>query len=176
MRYKVLWLGMFTALAVALVVGGEGSLAQPPGKKGDKFGKKGPPGGGVSVDQLVDRIMAYDKNGDGKISKDELPERMQHLIAMGDTNKDGFLDEDEIRKLAATLQSLVELGGAPGGKGPKGPKGPPPDGPIFAVEKRMGDLEQKLDVLISEMQELRQAMTKKGPKGPKGGFPPPDKN
>ena len=33
--------------------------------------------------------MAFDKNKDGKVTKDELPERMHHLIDLGDTNKDG---------------------------------------------------------------------------------------
>src|SRR5262245_51406085 len=65
----------------------------------------------VSVDEIVERIMAFDKNKDGKVTRDELPERMHHLIAEGDTNKDGALDRDEIRKLATTLAT------APGGFG-----------------------------------------------------------
>ncbi len=57
---------------------------------------------GLGVDDVVARLMAFDKNKDGKITKDELPERMQFLIDLGDTNKDGALDRDEIKKLAAS--------------------------------------------------------------------------
>ena len=49
---------------------------------------------------MVKNLMAYDKNGDGKLSKDELPERMQGMLERGDTNKDGFLTPDEIRTMA----------------------------------------------------------------------------
>jgi hypothetical protein len=57
---------------------------------------------GLGVDDVVARLMGFDKNKDGKITKDELPERMQFLIDLGDTNKDGALDRDEIKKLAAS--------------------------------------------------------------------------
>src|ERR1700722_13582298 len=116
---KLSWLG-FAALVIITVACFEGSDAQPPGKKGG-FGKGG--GGPVTAAQIVERIMSYDKNNDGKITVDELPERMQHLVAMGDTNKDGALDREEVRKLAETLESFVGLagGGLPGdGKGGKG--------------------------------------------------------
>jgi hypothetical protein len=76
----------------------------PPGAFGARFGRGGFAGGrGLTADQIVERIMSFDRNGDGKITKDELPERMQDLIARGDTNKDGALDKDEIKKLAADM-------------------------------------------------------------------------
>jgi hypothetical protein len=55
------------------------------------------------VDDIVERIMAFDKNKDGKVTKDELPERMHHLIAEGDLNKDGALDKEEVKKLVTRL-------------------------------------------------------------------------
>jgi Ca2+-binding EF-hand superfamily protein len=78
----------------------------------------------IATDDLVERLMSYDKNGDGKVTKDELPERMHGLIEQGDRNGDGALDREEIRRLA-------ERGG-PGqpGRGPPGgprPPGPPPE-------------------------------------------------
>ncbi len=77
----------------------------------------------VSADDLVERLMAYDKNGDGKVTKDELPERMHGLIEQGDRNGDGALDRDEIRRLS----ERGPPGGGPGGGfgGPKGGKGGP---------------------------------------------------
>ena len=44
--------------------------------------------------------MSFDKNGDGKVSKDEMPERMQRILERADTNKDDALDKEEIEKLA----------------------------------------------------------------------------
>src|SRR5690242_16347443 len=88
-----------SALLAALVLAGM-AVAQPPDRK------QGPPRGldllipdtpnPVSVDDIVERIMSFDKNKDGKVTKDELPERMHHLIEQGDTNKDGALDRDEV--------------------------------------------------------------------------------
>jgi hypothetical protein len=63
------------------------------------------------VEDVVQRIMSFDKNQDGMITRDELPERMQFLIELGDTNKDGALDRDEIKQLA------IKLATAPGGVG-----------------------------------------------------------
>jgi cytochrome c peroxidase len=85
---------------------------------------------GLSAEEMAGRIMAYDKNKDGKVTKDELPERMQHLIALGDTNKDGALDQDEVKKLAAKLaqQRPARGFGGPGGRGFRGGRGPGPGG------------------------------------------------
>jgi hypothetical protein len=100
-------------LAPALVAGLVLSLpgaAQPPGPEEGRLKRRVQPAR-ISVEEIVERVMAFDKNKDGKVTKDELPERMHHLIALGDTNKDGALDRDEVRKLATTLA------GPPGGPG-----------------------------------------------------------
>jgi hypothetical protein len=101
-----------SALVTGLVVG-SASLAQTPGPKelSPKVTTQAAP---VSVEDIVERIMAFDKNKDGKVTRDELPQRMHHLIELGDTNKDGALDRDEIRKLATKLAATTgELGGGP---------------------------------------------------------------
>jgi hypothetical protein len=79
------------------------------------------PGPSLEVNDMVERLLSFDKNKDGKITRDELPERMHNLIARGDTNKDGALDRDEIRKLAAELAR--EQG--PPRRGPGGLAGQP---------------------------------------------------
>jgi hypothetical protein len=106
-RINKRWLA--AALFVGLVLAGA-SLAQPPGPR-DGFPKDAPPPPPISVEEIVERIMAFDKNKDGKVTRDELPERMQHLIELGDTNGDGALDKEEIRKLA------IKLAASPGGSG-----------------------------------------------------------
>ncbi len=90
-------------LAGAAVAQAPGPFPQSPRRlvRGDSLG----------VDDVVARVLAFDKNNDGKITRDELPERMQFLIERGDTNKDGALDKAEIKMLATTRAA------APGGPG-----------------------------------------------------------
>jgi hypothetical protein len=126
MRSKSLCLGFAATVAIALACTDDGD-AQP-GKKGG-FGRKGGFRPTIAAAQIVDRILTFDKNSDGKVAVAELPERMQHLVAMGDINKDGALDRDEITKLASTLEAFTSL--TAGGFGPPSPfaKGGPKGGP-----------------------------------------------
>ncbi len=86
---------------------------QPPGGKGDK-GKGGPggkgdkggpggPGGGVkamTVEELVARMMSFDANKDGKLTKDEVTDpRLANLIERADAHKDGVVTKDELTAL-----------------------------------------------------------------------------
>jgi hypothetical protein len=96
------WLAPASVAGLVLV---GASMAQPPGQvEGPTTRLIGPRG--ISVDEMVERIMAFDKTKKGKVTKEELPERMHHLIALGDTNKDGALDKDEIRKLVTTPKAF----------------------------------------------------------------------
>ncbi len=49
---------------------------------------------------LVETMMHFDRNGDGKLDRSEVPERMQGLFDRADSNKDGLLTPEEIRTLA----------------------------------------------------------------------------
>jgi hypothetical protein len=106
------WLAPALVACLALVGAG---LAQSPGEKEGPATRIGPPRG-LSVDEVVERIMSFDKNKKGKVTKEDLPERMHHLIALGDTNKDGALDRDEVRKLVTTIREN-SLATTPGGFG-----------------------------------------------------------
>jgi hypothetical protein len=104
-------------------------MAQPPGPKEGPL-KGAAQAAPIGVDDVVERVMAFDKNKDGKVTRDELPERMHHLIGLGDTNKDGALDKDEVRKLATRLAATpggfgggplrIRTGPAPGPGAPGG--------------------------------------------------------
>jgi hypothetical protein len=125
---RILLLSTSALMAVFLVAGTD--VAQPPDLRLE------PPGGFVrpnliSVDDIVERIMSFDKNRDGKVTRDELPERMHHLFALGDTNKDGALDRDEVRKLAASMAAVPPAfgGGRPDFRTGPGPLPPPGAGP-----------------------------------------------
>jgi hypothetical protein len=54
---------------------------------------------GASVDDVVARMMQFDRNSDFKLAIDELPERMKVLVVRGDRSEDLMLDIGEIRRL-----------------------------------------------------------------------------
>ncbi len=96
------------------------AAAQPPGGKGGK-GKKGGAGGAG----LVERMMAFDKNKDGKLTRDEITdERLLRLFDQADANKDGVVTKEELEALAKKLDAEAGEGGfGKGGFGKGGEKG-----------------------------------------------------
>ncbi|MEZ5992590.1 MAG: hypothetical protein R3E76_09570 [Planctomycetota bacterium] len=80
-------------------------------------------GGRMNADQMFEQ---YDKDKDGKLSKEELPERMQGFFDMLDTDGDGFVSKDELNALS-------------GGRGGRG--GNPPEKP------KEGDGDDEFDML-----------------------------
>ncbi len=74
---------------------------------------------------MVERIMSNDKNNDGKVTKDELPEFMQRMLERADTNKDGAIDKDEAKAMAETFGRGGGFGrGGRGGEDEGAPKPP----------------------------------------------------
>ncbi len=59
-----------------------------------------PPGARFGAEQLLARWKEADKNGDGKWTKDEVPERAAEHFARIDANGDGVIDEAELKKMA----------------------------------------------------------------------------
>jgi hypothetical protein len=51
-------------------------------------------------DDVVARLMSFDRNNDGKVQKAELAERMYAVMDRGDANGDGCLDRSELLALA----------------------------------------------------------------------------
>jgi Di-haem cytochrome c peroxidase/Cytochrome c len=54
---------------------------------------------------VIERVMSFDGNADHRISRNELPERMQGLVARGDSNADAALDSTEIGALVNAASS-----------------------------------------------------------------------
>jgi len=54
----------------------------------------------VKPEVVVARLMSFDQNHDGRVTRAELPERMQTLLMRADTSKDESLDADEVLRLA----------------------------------------------------------------------------
>jgi hypothetical protein len=148
MRSSERWLA--SALMAAFVLMGA-ALAQPPDQEIEPPRRLVQPAR-IRVDDIVERIMAFDKNKDGKVTKDELPERMHGLIARGDTNKDGALDRDEIKKLASTA-------GGPGNVGFQiEARGPGPGRIRTGFGPGLGDIEGVVDDLKLSNKKKDQAL------------------
>ncbi|MFQ5701384.1 MAG: hypothetical protein ACE5HU_06030 [Acidobacteriota bacterium] len=72
--------------------------------------------GAVSAQERAARLMRWDTNGDGKIARDEAPERLKKRFDMIDTNGDGQLDADEIKAMAARRRGRRGLSPRPHGR------------------------------------------------------------
>ena len=89
-------------------IGGRTDGPGGPGGLGRGFGRRATP------EETVARWMEFDKNKDGKLDKEELPERIQGVLARADADKDGFATKEELAKIA-------EQESGPEGPGPGGP-------------------------------------------------------
>ena len=82
-----------------------------------------PPIPGPTADELLATLLSYDKNGDGKLEKSEVPERLQGMFDRGDADKNAVLDAAELKKLAADQAAGSPGGGGRRGGGPEGGRG-----------------------------------------------------
>ena len=64
------------------------------------FGGPGGFGGGAGGEEMVNRLMEYDTDKDGKLNAEDLPERMRNIITRSDANKDGVVTREELLALS----------------------------------------------------------------------------
>ncbi|QDV52956.1 EF-hand domain-containing protein [Gimesia fumaroli] len=103
----------------------DGDRRGPGGSGGQGgFGRRD---GGNRTGDFVSRMMNNDKNKDGKLTKDELPERMQPMFDRIDTNKDKEVDKAELTKMAEQFNSRNRSRG--GDRGNRGGRRPDSDRP-----------------------------------------------
>ena len=118
-------------------------------------GRGGEESSALKADDLVKSLMAFDANGDGKLQKSEVPERMQGMFEKGDLNKDGVLSADEILALAKAQVALANNGPGEGegrggrgdGEGRGGRGGP--QGGMMRQDPILNALDQNHDGVIS---------------------------
>jgi Spy/CpxP family protein refolding chaperone len=67
---------------------------------------------GVSVELLVDHVMSFDKNKDGKVTRDELPDRLHYLFDKSLGEKDGGLTRQQVEEVAAKMNQNSPDSGA----------------------------------------------------------------
>ncbi len=109
-RPLLLAAGCLTALVAA---------AQPPADPAARS-----PAKDFSKSSTVVRMMAFDKNHDGKLTRDEITDpRLLRLFDRADANKDGVVTKEELLALAARDAEEYQEPG-PGDRGPGGPGGP----------------------------------------------------
>ncbi len=70
---------------------------------GDDRGRRGEDGGrrGRRMPDPAQAFERYDANDDGKLSREELPERLAERMMEADLDKDGFLTAEEMKKAEA---------------------------------------------------------------------------
>ena len=103
-------IGMIVVLGAAAL----SALAQGPGR--------GTLSKSADADDLVARMMAFDKDKDGKLTRAEITDdRLVRLFDRADADKNGEVTKEELAAIAAKEHSDV-----PDFDGPGGPGGPPP--------------------------------------------------
>jgi Ca2+-binding EF-hand superfamily protein len=84
-----------------------------PGRRPD-----GPPPGGEGGDRprrgSAPNFAELDKDSDGKISKEEAPERMKERFGQMDQNGDGYLDKEEQDRIAQFIRERMRGAGQGG--------------------------------------------------------------
>jgi len=111
--------------------GGRSRGGAPEGGPGGERGERGERGGrSAGAGGMMERIMSQDKNQDGKLSKDEVDERMLPMFDRLDANSDGSIDKSEIEAAAARMGGGRSGRGGPGGNqgGGQRPQRPSFDG------------------------------------------------
>jgi hypothetical protein len=102
-------------LAAGIVLATTFAVAQPPERKREDGAK-------ATSESIVKRLMAFDKNKDGKLTREEVTDKELHrLFDRADANKDGVVTREELEALAAQESAIG--GGGKGGRGGEGGKG-----------------------------------------------------
>ena len=99
-----------------------GAMAGGGSERGGGSGRGGAGGGGGrrGGGDPSQFFATLDKDGDGKLTEDEMPDRMKERFAAMDANKDKSVDKDEFIK---AMEAFRAAGGGGGGEGRRG--GPP---------------------------------------------------
>jgi hypothetical protein len=152
--------------------------AQPPGRG---------TGASESVDAFVAKIMAFDKNHDGKLTRDEITDRrLVRLFDRADANKDGVVTKEE---LVALYQKENDSGRAGSRERPE--NGPPSRGgprpgavlPPFAEDqmsltddqkKQLAELQKEVDGRLDSILTADQKSRLRDMHGRGRGGPPPE--
>ena len=99
-----------------------GAPAAKPAAGAGKNAASANPGERFDVDSLVGRLMKLSSRPDGKLTKSDLPERMQARFEKIDTNQDGLVDETELRSWLTKVKRQLAAARALSGAQPRRPQ------------------------------------------------------
>lgn len=121
----------------------------------DRSGPRTGGRGGDFAARLVEQISRLDADGDGKISRAEVPEAMLRFFDTGDADGDGFLDEAEIKALPDRLGGARRAGAEPAREAETRPQ--PPEGAPRTEDPVSGEWTARAagDELPQPMREFR---------------------
>ncbi len=143
--------------------------------------------GGAPQSDLVSRMMAFDKDKDGKLTRAEVTdERLLRLFDRADADKDGNVTRDELTALATREAANDRQSPSRGGPGGPGMGPPPRPGEILPamLQQRLGlsseqktqiealqkEVDAKLAQILTDEQKTQlKQIRPRGPGGP-GGF------
>lgn len=129
---------------------------------------------------FIARMMTFDSNQDGKLSKDEVTDaRLLNLFTDSDADKDGVVTKEELTTYYNKESVNLRRGG------PDGPGGPPPFGELLpppvrdmlrlssAQRKKVDALQKQFDVkleqiLTEEQKTQLDEIRRRRPGGPEG--------
>ena len=125
-------------------------------------GAPGAPGARGNLPNPRDVFDRFDRNKDGKLDKDEAPERMRENFDRVDRNSDGSVDAEELRQAFAALARGVGPPGPPGAPGTPGAPGgmPNPEMAARAAERMFAEADRNSDGKLTrdEIPEERREM------------------
>src|SRR5262249_3235043 len=99
---RILSLSLVLAVAGTVALGaGEKPAKEKPSKENPKKAQQGL--GALLQGGADGFIKRFDKNGDGVLTKDELPERLAERFSRIDANGDGKLDKAEVERMLEVL-------------------------------------------------------------------------
>lgn len=124
---KVLLLMLVVGFATAV------AMAQPPEEPRDDGPRPPKRDSAAAANEMVSRMLAFDKNKDGKLTRDEMGDsRMERMFDQADANHDGVVTKDELTAWATKL--AADDAAAP----PRRDMGPPDGGPPGGPGRRRG--------------------------------------
>jgi Ca2+-binding EF-hand superfamily protein len=94
-----------------------------PGPGGPWPGGFNGPAGGRNDQQATGEFFRYDRNGDGRLTEDELPANAKRMLNDADANGDGALDAGELQAALAKMgdrSRLLRAGLDPNDPGSRG--------------------------------------------------------
>jgi len=124
------------------------------------------PGGDPAA--MIEGMMQNDKNGDGKLSKNELPRHMAQMLDGADANRDGAIDRAELTTAMQNARNQSGggarsgFGGGPGGFGGANGGDPRPGGPNMMQYDRNGDGQLSADEVPTQLRGMLRGTDQNG--------------